>query len=57
MILKKCPRCKEYNLTEKCRKCSEKTQDAHYKYIHLRDEEEIHPNVRNVAKTVHFGTS
>ncbi|MDO8517655.1 MAG: hypothetical protein Q7S33_06040 [Nanoarchaeota archaeon] len=43
MILKKCPKCKEYNLTEKCRKCSEKTQDAHYKFIHLRDEDEIHP--------------
>ena len=38
MILKKCPKCKEYNLTELCRVCKSKTQDAHYKFIKLRDE-------------------
>lgn len=43
MILKKCPKCKEYNLTDICRKCKTKTEPAHYKFLELRDEEEIHP--------------
>jgi rRNA maturation protein Nop10 len=46
MILKKCSKCKEYNLTEKCRKCVGKAEDAHYKFIKLRDEDEIHPEFR-----------
>ncbi|MFZ5955667.1 MAG: hypothetical protein ACOYT4_04530 [Nanoarchaeota archaeon] len=37
MILKKCPKCKSYNLTEKCRICKEETKDAHYKFLGLRD--------------------
>ena len=41
--LKKCSKCKEYNLTDQCRTCKSETKDAHYKFIHLRDEEEIHP--------------
>jgi len=44
MILKKCSICNKYNLTEKCRKCNSKTKDAHYKFLKLRDELEIHPN-------------
>ncbi|VVB80509.1 Uncharacterised protein [uncultured archaeon] len=35
--LKRCPNCKEYNLTETCRKCKSKTEDAHYKFIKIRD--------------------
>jgi len=46
MILKKCPKCKEYNLTELCSSCKSKTEDAHYKFIKLRDEKEIHPTFK-----------
>ena len=35
--LKKCPKCSEYNLTETCKKCKTKTEDAHYKFIKIRD--------------------
>jgi len=35
--LKKCPKCEEYNLTEVCRKCNSKTEDAHYKFIKIHD--------------------
>jgi len=43
MKLKKCFKCGEYNLTDRC-KCKEKTTDAHYKFLKLKDEKEIHPN-------------
>lgn len=44
--LKKCPNCKEYNLTDTCRKCKTKTEDAHYKFIKIRDA----PNPDNYFK-------
>jgi rRNA maturation protein Nop10 len=44
--LKKCPNCKEYNLTDTCRKCKKKTGDAHYKFIKIRDA----PNSDNYFK-------
>ncbi|HLA22992.1 MAG TPA: nucleolar RNA-binding Nop10p family protein [Candidatus Nanoarchaeia archaeon] len=31
-ILKKCASCKTYTLSEECKKCGEKTSDAHYKF-------------------------
>ena len=34
---------KIYTLKEKIPNSDEKTKDAHYKFIHLRDEDEIHP--------------
>ena len=37
MSLKKCPKCREYNLTDTCRLCKSKTEDAHYKFIKIRD--------------------
>ena len=37
MILKKCPKCEAYNLTEDCRKCGGKTEEAHYRFFGLRD--------------------
>ncbi|VVB80062.1 Nucleolar RNA-binding protein, Nop10p family [uncultured archaeon] len=43
MKLRKCPKCKEYSLKENCKKCKLPTEDAHYKFIKLRDEAEIHP--------------
>ena len=36
MKLKKCSVCKKYSLAEKC-PCGEKTSDAHYKFIKIRD--------------------
>lgn len=42
-ILKKCKKCKKYTLNDKCKKCDSPTIDAHYKFIKLRDEAEIHP--------------
>jgi rRNA maturation protein Nop10 len=37
MILKRCPECKSYNLEEYCKKCKTKTNDAHYKFLKIRD--------------------
>jgi recombinational DNA repair protein RecR len=37
MKLKKCPNCKSYTLKEICKKCNEKTKDAHYKFLRLKD--------------------
>jgi len=37
MKLKKCKSCKTYTLKEICKKCKEKTSDAHYKFIKVRD--------------------
>lgn len=37
-MLKKCPNCGEYNLTDECRKCKTRTTDAHYKHLKIRDE-------------------
>ncbi len=37
MILKKCPKCDVYNLTEVCRKCKAKTKEVHYRFFGLRD--------------------
>jgi rRNA maturation protein Nop10 len=42
MKLKKCAGCKQYNLTEKCRVCWKKTEDAHYKFIKIKSEAERH---------------
>jgi len=44
MKLKKCSSCKSYSIKENCIKCKNKTKDAHYKFIKIRDEEDIHPN-------------
>jgi recombinational DNA repair protein RecR len=44
MKLKFCPSCKDYNLTSECKTCKKETKDAHYKFIHLKDEKEIHPD-------------
>ena len=38
MKLKKCVKCKAYNLTEKCRKCGAEAKSAHYKFNGLKDE-------------------
>jgi len=35
--LKKCSSCKKYTLKEICDSCKEKTKDAHYKFIKIRD--------------------
>jgi rRNA maturation protein Nop10 len=35
--LKKCDKCYEYTLKEVCPKCKEKTKDAHYKFVKLKD--------------------
>ena len=37
MKLKKCKTCGAYTLREVCKKCGEKTNDAHYKFLHLKD--------------------
>jgi len=37
MLLKKCPECKTYTLEDSCKKCKNKTKDAHYKFLRLRD--------------------
>lgn len=34
--LKKCPDCKNYSLKKEC-KCGGKTEDAHYKFVKIRD--------------------
>jgi rRNA maturation protein Nop10 len=36
MILRKCKSCNKYTLNEKC-KCGEKSSDAHYKFLKIRD--------------------
>lgn len=35
--LKKCSNCQEYNLTDTCRLCNFKTENAHYKFIKIKD--------------------
>tara|TARA_Y100000310_G_C20498952_1_gene722953 strand:- start:730 stop:852 length:123 start_codon:yes stop_codon:yes gene_type:complete len=35
MKLKKCKKCKQYTL--KSEHCKEKTKDAHYKFVKIRD--------------------
>lgn len=37
MILKKCENCKTYTLKDNCENCKNKTKDAHYKFLKLRD--------------------
>ncbi len=39
MKLKKCLRCKEYSLKEKCPKCENGTSEAHYKFIKIKTQE------------------
>lgn len=36
MKLKKCKKCGKYTLKEKC-SCGEKSADAHYKFVRVRD--------------------
>ena len=36
MKLKKCKNCKTYTLEERCPKCSNKTSEAHYKFIKIK---------------------
>jgi rRNA maturation protein Nop10 len=35
--LKKCNKCFKYTLKDICPKCQEKTKEAHYKFIKLKD--------------------
>jgi len=35
--LKKCSHCNLYTLKEACPECKNKTQEAHYKFIKIRD--------------------
>jgi len=35
--LKKCRECGRYTLKEICSGCEEKTKDAHYKFVKLKD--------------------
>ena len=37
MKLKKCASCSIYTLKDSCVKCKNKTKDAHYKFIKIRD--------------------
>ncbi len=37
MKLKKCPKCKTYTIKENCDICNEKSKDAHYKFLNLKD--------------------
>jgi hypothetical protein len=37
MILKKCLSCGEYNLTNKCKKCSFECSEVGYKFKKIRD--------------------
>lgn len=37
MKLRKCRICNTYTLQENCPKCKNKTSDAHYKFIKIRD--------------------
>jgi len=37
MKLKKCQACEIYTLKNNCQKCSEKTADAHYKFVKIKD--------------------
>lgn len=37
MKLKKCPTCSKYTLKDICSKCNEKSKDAHYKFLKIRD--------------------
>jgi rRNA maturation protein Nop10 len=39
-LLKKCNKCSKYTLKEYCKICGEKTKDAHYKFIRLKDVKE-----------------
>lgn len=41
MKLKKCSGCGRYCLGEKCSGCGEKTKDAHYKFVKVRDVGEL----------------
>lgn len=45
MKLKKCSKCGEYGLGEKCRKCGGEMKDAHYKFVKLRDVVEKSSNI------------
>lgn len=37
MKLKKCNNCQKYTLKDKCDSCNQKSKDAHYKYIKIKD--------------------
>jgi len=37
MKLKKCKNCNKYTFEEICKKCHEKTSDAHYKFLHFKE--------------------
>ena len=37
MKLKKCSNCNIYTMKDFCPKCNEKTKDAHYKFLKIRD--------------------
>ena len=37
MKLKTCKQCSTYTLEEICKACKEKTGDAHYKFIKIKD--------------------
>jgi hypothetical protein len=44
MKLKKCKTCKTYTLKNNCKKCNEKSSDAHYKFIKIKDAPKSDPN-------------
>ena len=46
MKLRKCKNCGVYTMQENCPKCKEKTLDAHYKFIKVRDA----PKTNNISK-------
>ncbi|MCK5149669.1 hypothetical protein KAJ87_01980 [Candidatus Pacearchaeota archaeon] len=37
MKLRKCAKCNNYTLKNKCPKCNEKTSDAHYKFSKIKN--------------------
>lgn len=37
MKLRKCNKCQTYTLNDVCDKCNEKSADAHYKFVKIRD--------------------
>ena len=45
MKLQKCKTCNTYTLKENCPKCEKSTNDAHYKFIKVRDAPKSNVNI------------
>jgi len=43
MNLKKCEKCQKYTLKEICPKCKNKTKEAHYKFLKIRNAQKSNP--------------